>query len=289
VAKLQSCARIIMYHGVLRRDRSLLVAQLRYFQRHFRIVPLATVVQAVAGGVVPKHNEMALTFDDGLRNNLTVVYPILKQLRVPATFFVCPGLISTGHWLWTHEARCRLTLLNKDEHTLPALPGCPSASTIDGILEWMKTLDWYQRQSVEAKIRQATPHFQPTADDHEAYDVMDWNDLRSLDPELITIGSHTVTHPILSTLDDEATNFEVAESRRQLQDKLNRPVNYFSYPNGANDSQSCLAVKRIYEAAVSTDHGMLTGRKTTELHRLPRICASKDGALMAWRLHRPGA
>jgi peptidoglycan/xylan/chitin deacetylase (PgdA/CDA1 family) len=289
VAKLQSCARIIMYHGVLGRDRHLLAEQLKYLHRHFLIVPLDRVIQQLQAGASPKDNEVVLTFDDGLRNNATVVYPVLKYLRIPATFFVCPGLIERGQWLWTHAARCRLRLLQ--ENALAALAGqlTATAVTVEGILDWMKTLSANDRRAAEAKIRQATPDFQPTESDREAFDVMDWSDLRSLDPGLITVGSHTVTHPILPTLTPEEIDLEMTASRRQLEAKLDRPVNYFCYPNGSHHRQSWLAAKRIYDAAVTVENGMLTPQNSADLYRLPRIPATRNGALLAWRLHRPGA
>jgi peptidoglycan/xylan/chitin deacetylase (PgdA/CDA1 family) len=286
-AKSQQCGRIIMYHGILDRDGPLLTAQLRYLQRHFPVVPLGHVVDALAAGKALK-NEIVLTFDDGLRNNATVAYPILKALGMPATFFVCPGLAGTGRWLWTHEARCRLQSLDPD--LLPSLArqlGLATA-TEDAIVDWMKTLRLNERHAAEEKIRHATPHFQPSAMQQEACDLMDWDSLRSLDPDLITIGSHTLTHPILPTLDEGAIHFEMAESRRQLEQKLNRPVKYFCYPNGSFHAQALLAARQTYSAAVSAENGVLNG-KDHDLYCLPRIPATRDRALLAWRLHRPGA
>jgi peptidoglycan/xylan/chitin deacetylase (PgdA/CDA1 family) len=153
----------------------------------------------------------------------------------------------------------------------------------------MKTLGIDDRRATEAAIREATPGFCPTADDREAYDVMDWKMLCSLDPELITIGSHTMTHPILPMLDAATIDFEMTESRRQLEQKLNRAASYFCYPNGSHHAQSRLAAKRTYDAAVTVESGVVTGNDAADLHGLPRIPATRNNALMAWRMHRPGA
>ena len=152
----------------------------------------------------------------------------------------------------------------------------------------MKVLSLHDRQAAEDKIRQATPEFRPSATESEACDLMDWDTLSSLDPDLITIGSHTLTHPILPTLDQGSVRLEMMESRRQLEKKLNRAVNYFCYPNGAFHDQVLLAAKQTYSAAVTAENGVLNG-KDQDLHRIPRIPATRDCALLAWRLHRPGA
>lgn len=278
-----------MYHGTLRRNESFFLAQLQYMRRHFQIVSMDRLVKDLAAGRPPACHEIVLTFDDGLRNNAAVAYPILKHLRLPATFFVCPGLIATGKWLWTHEARCRLRSLEAGALSSLVQELSTPATTVDEILDWMKTLGLGDRQAAEEKIRQATLDFQPNADDREASDMMDWKDLASLDPELITIGSHTLTHPILPTLDETAIELEMTESRRQLEQNLRRAANYFCYPNGSHHAPSSRAAKRTYDAAVTVETGVVTINSSVDLHCLPRIPATRNVALMAWRLHRPGA
>lgn len=289
MARRQSCARILMYHGIAAEGAQTLVAQVRYLARNFKVVSLDAMVNRLAGNRAISANEIVLTFDDGLRNNLTVVYPILRQLQLPATFFVCPGLIGSDRWLWNHEARCRLKTLSNDalaEVRATLLAPDPSA---DGIVEWMKTLKPPQRQRAEECIRLATPAFQPTAAQHQAYDMMGWDDLKSLDTRLIMIGSHTLTHPILTTLSTDEINAELRESRRCLEQKLGHAVDFFCYPNGSYDARVYEAVKNNYRAAVTTETGVLNGKETLDLHRLPRIPSAENPALTAWRLHRPDA
>lgn len=88
-------ARILMYHGVgedgcHRRNvrhisQRVLARQLMSFTEHFHVVPLEAIF---AGERHPKKLTVALTFDDGHRNNLTHALPVLEQARVPASFFI---------------------------------------------------------------------------------------------------------------------------------------------------------------------------------------------------------
>jgi peptidoglycan/xylan/chitin deacetylase (PgdA/CDA1 family) len=118
---------------------------------------------------------------------------------------------------------------------------------------------------------------------------MDWDELKSLDPGLIMIGSHTLTHPILVTLSQAEIVSELRESRRYLEQKLDRAIDFFCYPNGAYDARVYEAVKNNYRAAVTTETGVLNGKEQLDLHRLPRIPSAENPALTAWRLHRPEA
>src|SRR3982751_2913512 len=81
----------------------------------------------------------ALTFDDGLRTNVAVAYPILNKLGVHATFFVCPGLIDAHQWLWNHEARQRLcSMAPAEREEFAAHVGAPGE--VEDFIEWMKKL-----------------------------------------------------------------------------------------------------------------------------------------------------
>ena len=289
IAKRQACSRIIMYHGVTAATADAFGEQLQYLAANFRIVSPATMLANLVHNGSPAADEMVLTFDDGLRNNLTVVYPLLKKFNAPATFFVCPGLLGSGRWLWNHEARCRLQTLGRESRLELARNLGATSHTVEGIISWMKELKLQERRRVEDVLRVRTRHYTASHQQREAFDIMSWDELRSLDPALITIGSHTFSHPILTALTDEQLEFELCESRRALEEKLNRPVDYFCYPNGSYDTRVHRAVTAAYSAAFTTASGVVKNGQSHDLHRLPRIPAAETPALMAWRLHRPGA
>ncbi len=288
IARHQGCGRILMYHGVARQGAQALAEQLRYLLRHFKVVSMEAMVDRLANGSVPPAHEIVLTFDDGLRNNLTVVYPILRELKVPATMFVCPALVESGEWLWNHEIRCRLKTLAMPELAELRIKLLAPGTSVDAMVEWMKTLRLQQRRLAELTIRKATPGFQPTAAQREAFDIMGWEDLRALDGDLVTVGSHTLSHPILTTLSGDEIELEILESRRCLEQRLQRTVDFFCYPNGAYDKRAYQLVQKTYRAAVTTESGFIDGQGL-DLHRLPRIPSAESAALTAWRLHRPEA
>jgi peptidoglycan/xylan/chitin deacetylase (PgdA/CDA1 family) len=289
MARRQACARILMYHGTTTESAPALAAQLRYLARKFKIVSLSAMVDHLAQQGAAAPNEIVLTFDDGLRNNFTVVYPVLRDLQVPATFFVCPDLIGSGRWLWNHEARCRLQSLKPEALTEVRSKLLAANVSVEGMVEWVKTLKPPQRRWAEEMIRQATPDFRPTAAQGEAYDIMNWEELSALDPALITVGSHTLSHPILTTLTPGELDRELRESRRLLEQKLGREISFFCYPNGSYDDRVYQAVRNNYSAAVTTETGVLSRKDHFDLHRLPRIPSAESPALTAWRLHRPEA
>lgn len=260
-----------MYHGTPQGDAAALERQLRVVSLAFPVVRL----EELAAGSKAYRPRVALTFDDGLRSNVEVAYPILRKLGLTATFFVCPGLIDAGHWLWNHEARERLRTLDAGAlGELAAQVGAPAE--VEGFVEWMKTLEIARRKQVETSIRAATPRFAPSEAQRAEFDLATWRELKALDPRVVTIGSHTMTHPILTSLTVEETDAEMRESRAALENRLERPVSVFCYPNGNLNDGALASARRYYRSAVTVEPG--TVDEEADPHLLPRYAAHPQGS-----------
>jgi peptidoglycan/xylan/chitin deacetylase (PgdA/CDA1 family) len=276
-------ARILMLHGTPRRRERQLGRLLEYVRRHFEVVPLSAIVADSASRDVRFRRQVALTFDDGLANNIEVAYPVLQRLGLAATFFVCPGLVDTGRWLWNHEARERLRRLSTGALRELALQlGAPA--DVEGFVDWLKRQPLAARRSAESIVRAATPHFSASAEQRHEFDIAGWEDLRELDPRVVTIGAHTLTHPILTTLPPAEAEQEIAGSQRVLQARLHRPVRLFAYPNGDVDRAVHGIVRRYFDAAVSVEQGYV--EPGCDPFMLPRVAFAWSGLRLARALHR---
>jgi len=76
----------------------------RFFRRHFRVVPLREIVEKLERGERLKR-ELALTFDDGYRDNFEVAAPVLERLSLPAAFFLVTRWIGTDFVPWWDRER----------------------------------------------------------------------------------------------------------------------------------------------------------------------------------------
>lgn len=228
---------------------------------------------------------VAFTFDDGLRSFATVAQPIMHWLGIPSTVFVCAGLVEGGDWIWNVEARERLRWLEETEGRLhlPELDA-PSGEP-ESIVLWMKSLPMEARERAEALLRSRTRDFRREEASHLGHDPMSWEEMRALPADEVIVGSHTMTHPILPTLDEADQRWELAESRRVLEEKLDRPVLHFAYPNGAGDEVTLAIVKEIYVSSWGVERGFITpGDDPYRLRRFP-MPHSVEG--LSWTLHRP--
>jgi peptidoglycan/xylan/chitin deacetylase (PgdA/CDA1 family) len=267
-----------MYHGTPQRVARDLERQLRYVAGWRDLVALAELAADPERPGKRGRKRAALTFDDGLRSNVTVAYPI----GLHATFFVCPGLIGRGEWLWNHEARQRLLGLSPAERAeLADHVGAPRE--VEGFIEWLKKLPLAERRAAESEIRAATPRFRPTDAQREEFDLAGWRELESLDPAVVTLGSHTLTHPILTSLGPAETESEIRDSRQAIEARTGRAADLFCYPNGDFGAATLEAVRRHYRAAVTVSAQALA---QWDAHRIPRVAEPGPGMRGMLRLAR---
>lgn len=268
---------IFLCHGTPRRLAARLERQLRYLRRAFDIVPLARFAASLrAPRTRGRRRQAVVTFDDGLRTNVEVAYPLLHALGIPATFFVCPGLIEERRWLWTHESRRRLEFAAPHlREALAAELGAPAE--IEAFVEWMKEIEFPQRKRVEARLAKATAAFVPSELDREAFDLAGWDELRTLDPAIVTVGSHSLTHPVLPSMSPAEIEAELRDSRRLIEAKLGRAAEFFSYPNGDVDELTLRGVRRHYRAAVCYE-----SEAPHDPHLMPSVHLPRGVLDLAW-------
>jgi len=72
--------------------------QLQFFKRKFSVVPLDKLCEMKFAGIMPEKHTIALTFDDGFVNNLTVALPLLEKYGLHATFFISTAAISDPNY-----------------------------------------------------------------------------------------------------------------------------------------------------------------------------------------------
>ena len=278
---------ILMFHevGVGKMPADAFRRLLLALQRVFSFRTIDEIHQRSPKDQAPR---IHLTFDDGLRNQFDFAYPILKELGIPATFYVCPDLIDARSWVWTYEIRQRVETMSKGSRLdLARALFCASIET-DAIMARIRSLPLQARLDLHSDVRRETNTFQPTPEQRLKFDLMDWDELRQLDPQLITIGSHTMGHAMVNTLTPEQAEYEIVESRRTLERRLNREVIHFCYPNGQLGPAAEPFVRLTYRTATTTA-GHCLAAEGIDPHRLPRLGADSSSDRMLWRLFKARA
>jgi peptidoglycan/xylan/chitin deacetylase (PgdA/CDA1 family) len=211
-----------------------------------------------------------ITFDDGYKNNVTVAAPILTQEHFPAVFFLATGYIGTGRVLWNHEVRQRVMAWPRegirlpDGRTLSLISGSDIRKKLaEQINQQLKRLTEDACQEYQEYLRHMTPSAS-LMDDPKARAFMDWNDARTLVSAGFEIGSHTVEHPILSSIKDiSRLSNELRHSKGTLERELGKPCLALAYPNGTTQDVS----SEVFQEACAA--GYQWGFMTTPVWQAP--------------------
>jgi peptidoglycan/xylan/chitin deacetylase (PgdA/CDA1 family) len=245
---------ILLYHRVARAARDpfelciapeLFRAQMRVVAECFEPVALDDVVGGTGG--------VAVTFDDGYADALDAA-AICAEARVPATFFVCSGMLGQAPW-W--ERLARLTdddaVLRAEHARLLPLDADAQARTL-GFLE-----------------AQPGP---PAAEPEPLPRTLDAAGVRALARAPgCAIGAHTSHHLWLPAQDAAMRRREIEDDKATLETLLGRAMAWFSYPFGAHDDATVDAVGAAgFRAAVTV---------------APRALAPDDAPLRLPRLPAP--
>jgi peptidoglycan/xylan/chitin deacetylase (PgdA/CDA1 family) len=246
---------ILTYHGVLSGsaeysflNHNFIAAevfeqQLKHICQYYRPIALRDLIACYEKGIAPPHHALAVTFDDGFANNYSIAYPLLRRYGVPFTVFLTTGLIDRpGAQLWTERVKRAIFLYPGDAVVLPLLgeearysltSARTRAAAAREVLLTLKSLPVAQRNAGVEAIERVCGHAPIGADERERYDFLSWEQILEMASAGVEFGSHTVDHPILATLDTAALHTEINESKRRIEESLERPCYAFAYPNGS--------------------------------------------------------
>lgn len=200
-----------------------------------------------------------VSFDDGFEDNLTLALPILEHHGVPAILFVATDVLA-GQPPWYDLVEClvsgghgpalRGVLMNLGFMHAADEPPPGAAAWVDRLL----ALPGAQFDAVIDAIR-ALPAPAPLASRY-----LSPPGLREWVARGMEVGAHSCSHARLSALAPERAAWEMAESKRQLEALLGRPVNCFAYPFGRRDdftpAQARAAAGLGYAMAFTTMQGI---------------------------------
>jgi peptidoglycan/xylan/chitin deacetylase (PgdA/CDA1 family) len=268
---------------------------LRFFGGHFQCGTLRATMDRYLAGDGGDRPLLAITFDDGQRDNHRHARPVLAAAGVRASFFVVAQAAENNEPLWHDRLgfALRAWLARSPDGARAYLRGIGvDAGRGDGIgaaIEGTKALAPAAIAARVAEVERAVGGSAVPSWDG----LMTWAELREMAAEGHEIGSHSLSHPILPLCDQPRLVEETAGSRQRLEAALGTRIDSFCYPNGDHDDRVVAAVAAAgYRYAVTTTWGS-NDRSTSPL-RLRRCdiqgatARASTGALseprLAWRL-----
>jgi len=211
--------------------------QMAFLRERYQPVSLEDVVEAVVDGRPLPPLAVAVTFDDGYRDNYLYAFPVLRKYGIPGAFYITAGCVNMGEPLWTSRLRYYFMATGKPSLALdqpqrkalsldsPAARNASFAYTIATIKSAGKQRGGEIFRDVQAKL--GVTDLGPLRDT-----MMTWGEIEEMARGGMTIGAHTLTHPNLPGLPPEEAEAEIAGSKTLIEEKVKAPVLHFAYPNG---------------------------------------------------------
>jgi glycosyltransferase involved in cell wall biosynthesis/peptidoglycan/xylan/chitin deacetylase (PgdA/CDA1 family) len=252
-------ALILAYHRIDRpsRDRwglcvspERFAAHLRHLAARFEAVRVSELAGLLARNE-PVGGLVAVTFDDGYRDNLTTALPLLRERGIPATFFIAGEEAGDGRTFWWERFDASLEAMNLADASARGLHGRLMAA------------EPAERRTLLAEL--------PPGED-DVPERMSPAELVELggDP-LVEIGAHGATHRAFSSLGPEEQRHEIESNVRRLREATGGGIASFAYPFGGlfTDETPRILGDAGLTAACTIENAAVTAR--SDPMRLPRV------------------
>jgi len=286
-------ARILPYHNVagagdpvFGMPEAAFRSQMEFLKRHYNVVTLDDVAAMLAGRRPWAERAVAITFDDGYEDNYRVAWPILRELRLPATIFLTSDYIGAGQGIWLNRLHLALRetplqalqtsdVLGPDSPPLPLRnPGERQATALALVDALYRRPPAERKAMTEQLIEWLQVDLAALSPTPSALRFLSWHQVQEMGNEgLIAFGSHGCSHSIVSWLSDEVLPEELTASKARIEQETGRAVRHFAYPNGGPGDWDDRALRLLpalgYETAVTMCKGLV--QAGVEPFALPRV------------------
>ncbi len=264
--------------------------QISYLANHFRVVSIETLVRELRTDSLQPYT-VAVTFDDGHRDFYDYAWPILKKYNLPASLYVTTGFVNGDVWLWPD--RLKYVMINSAIKQFTIAPlGVLSfeadkfSSSWNLLGDYCLTLTSELRESFINKLAQITEcevPLQPAV----PFLPVTWSQLKEMVADGLDVGSHTVTHPILSGLNHQTITEELANSAQIINRELGYSAKGICYPNGRlcdiNDDVIQCAEQCGYSYGLLARNYPITSKNQ---YLIGRLATNADFNYFKWLLNR---
>ncbi len=251
--------------------------QINHLAKNYKIISLDEIVNRIKNRR-PLRRCVAITFDDGFRDNYEIAYPILRKYNAPATIFLTTGYLENGTAPWfiklryifmqtdrthfnlshngtiiSHPMHAKDEKFAASDRAIACLRNCPDAERLPLLDRLCDKLEVNNFQGLDNLM-------------------LTWDQIKVMASHGIFFGAHTVNHPILSRTSIEIAAREIQESKRTIEEKNGKPVTSFAYPFGKKAQYSSdlfpVLEKLGFKCAVTTETA--TNNQSTPLFELNR-------------------
>ena len=255
--------------------------EMEFISKWFNVVSMDELTDHIKKKLPFSKPTLAITFDDGYRDNYTIAFPILKKYGLPATIYLTAGLIGTCNKPWVDEIQYALLNTKEKSFLFPELLGDEvvdiSSMEKKRIIN-IKIVGYLKRIKNKKRLQLIEDFFKilkvkKNEDKYKERDMLNWEEVEEMASYGITLGAHTVSHPILTEISLDVAKQEIIQSKHIIEKKLGFKVKHFAIPNGGvydfSEDLKKFCIQSEFETIVTTEYGYVDN--TSDSHFLRRF------------------
>ncbi len=217
--------------------------QMKYIASNYSTIDFSMLAEHVSGRTQLPPKPVMITIDDGFDDSYSNVFPILKKYKLHATMFIATDYIGAKQTLWYDYVAFIIKNTTSAEIELAAagykarLPGRAAArlSILDRLVEHLKSVSNQRRLDALEELAERYGDIYASCDASvkRMSATCSWAQIEEMADHGIEIGSHTRTHPVLSSLGPDELRDELVTSKIDIEAKTGREACAIAYPNGS--------------------------------------------------------
>lgn len=253
-------------------------------KNNFEIISSEQLSDIVQKGAKITKRYAMITFDDGYYDNYSVAFPVLKKHKVPGIFYLATDLVGSPNIPWWDEIAYLLRKSCGSSYQLPSSSNLYQLDekniddTIRRIIFEAKRLKNIAITEVVEHVRKNFPKAYSSLKGEEENLFMDWPDAIDMANNGMEIGSHTISHQILSQLSDSEQRLEITTSKKIIEEKLSKKIISIAYPVGRYHCFNEVTCKESelagYKIAFNNEPG--NNRTINNKYSINRICVDTN-------------
>lgn len=251
---------------------------LKYLKRRFKIVSLEEILNKELKNTTNNQPLAAVVFDDGYKDFLDFAYPILKKMDIPSSMYIVTDSVNKGMPPWTYMldfsfAKTKVLSLNIDTDILPSHLKLTEWKSDKERIAYGKALKPFLKKlsnrDREGIFNQVIKDFNDIEFPEDL--MLSWEEIKYLHNNGVTIGSHSVTHPLLGSIKkEEEIEHELKTSFNIIEKEIGKPLS-ISYPIGSyNEVVKKIAQKVGYKYGLAVNHTIYDSN-INDNYEIPRI------------------
>lgn len=286
---------VLWYHGVCDDDFKLLKGyderhvpvskfrrQLAYLKKKGYAFATVSEFYEIIREKKPINRLAILTFDDGFNNIVKNAYPVMAEFGAKGCFYLVAEHVGTDNLLWTDRVETALRNRTEGEYVL-SFNGKKLVYRLKNRRSRENAMREIKRQLralPDSRRRELMPQFS-LADDGpgpDEFKFASWEQVQALNPEILEPGSHTASHPNLTSLKtDQEYETEINKSKTAIEKHLQNRIDHFCYPAGDFNDRVLEYVRDCgYKTGVTTIPGF--NGSDTDPFRIRRVVVTESFA-----------